>query len=278
MVTRQGKRLSTDISNGKGSLIMPPGTYQLSIRSDEDTIAQQDITVKGDQSLDILSNKGSILHLALPILIFLFIGGFVVYLYRERQMTYIIPLLVIAFVLSSLFFPWWTLTGEESGVSTTTNTMLIPARLVTLTTTSSVIGGDISSVPEEFTMVLSLLVYIVVATTLVLFLGMILKQRYPRIHLILRMISLLLTVVPLVLFYVAMSEVTKVGVGSFWESGEIPITIPGQTEQVSIICHWGPGIGFYLLFAGLLLLLLWQARQPLQKLLVRYQVTSFFRR
>jgi len=75
-----------------------------------------------------------------------------------------------------------------------------------------------------------------------------------------------------------MSEVTKVGVGSFWDAGEIPITIPGQVEQVTVACQWGPGLGFILLFGGIVLLLIWQARKPLQNIVNRFHISSLGRK
>ena len=101
-----------------------------------------------------------------------------------------------------------------------------------------------------------------------------LKERHPRIYLIMGIISMLLAVIPLVLFYIAMSEVTKVGVGSFMDSGDIPITIPGQAEQIILSCNWGPGAGFYLILLGILLIIIWQGRKPLRELIQRLLTPS----
>ena len=62
----------------------------------------------------------------------------------------------------------------------------------------------------------------------------------------------------MVLFYVAMSEVTKVGIGGFSGSDTLPITIPGTADQADVSCSWGPSSGMFLLlivFLGSIFLL-----------------------
>jgi hypothetical protein len=57
-----------------------------------------------------------------------------------------------------------------------------------------------------------------------------------------------------VLFFVAMSQVTDVGVGSFSGGGDLEITLPGLQETTVLDCGWGPGIGFYLSIVAAVLL------------------------
>jgi len=53
------------------------------------------------------------------------------------------------------------------------------------------------------------------------------------------------------LFYVAMSEVTKVGIGGFSGSDSLSVTIPGQSNQIDIACSWGPSSGMFLIIIAL---------------------------
>ena len=65
-----------------------------------------------------------------------------------------------------------------------------------------------------------------------------------------------------ILFYVAMSEVTKVGIGGFSGSDTIQITVPGESDQINIPASWGPSSGMMLVIISLIIsiLLLFQSR------------------
>jgi hypothetical protein len=56
----------------------------------------------------------------------------------------------------------------------------------------------------------------------------------------------------MILFYVAMSEVTKVGIGGFSGERILPITLPGTTTQVDLSCSWGPSSGMFLGIIGII--------------------------
>ena len=58
--------------------------------------------------------------------------------------------------------------------------------------------------------------------------------------------------ISIILFFVAMSEVTKVGVGTLSGMGELAITIPGSNAISNINCNWGLGIGLYLIILSIL--------------------------
>ena len=85
---------------------------------------------------------------------------------------------------------------------------------------------------------------------------------------ILAVVFLLLTVV---LFYVAMSEVTKVGVGAFSGSSELPVSLPGESEQITMTCAWGPGVGMYLTLVAIIGLLVFPLK-PLAKKIRKHLV------
>jgi len=59
-----------------------------------------------------------------------------------------------------------------------------------------------------------------------------------------------------IVFYIAMSELGKVTVGSFLGSGDINFVIPGEKMDIMISSSWGPDIGFYLLIGSAVVLIL----------------------
>jgi hypothetical protein len=271
-VKRNGKMISTKIIHGDGKITVPPGTYDLSIISNNDLIATQQITIKGDKSKEIISNQASFLHLVLPLLFILIFGGIALYCFWKKKYNYALHLVIVFIILTSIVMPWWVLNGNNDQVSTTTTTMLFPAHIITLTTTDEVIGGEISSVPEEFTMILDLLIIILLLTTLLIGFELLIKQRYPRISKITAILSIIFLIIVIVLFYVAMSEVTKVGVGSFMDTNELTISIPGETNQVSLLCQWGPATGFYLIILAIILHMVWVMKKQIQKILAIIQM------
>ena len=51
-----------------------------------------------------------------------------------------------------------------------------------------------------------------------------------------------------------MSEVANAIVGSFFGSGNLDISIPGESAFVTMSCSWGPGLGFYLFLSSFIIL------------------------
>lgn len=241
---RESKEVSEDLKDGISTLTVPPGTYHMSVET-EDIIAKQRIDVKGERSVDIVSNRDSSLHSTAPMVLIILGIGLCVFLWWKRQLRLGIYLLVILLVASSILQPWWQLNGDNSSVSTVTNTLLYPANIITLTSSSEAIGGEISAVPEEFTMVLGLVTIILVISILAILLSILLKNKFPKISSIVNILSIVFLLLSIILFYIAMSEVTKVGVGGFFGSGDLAISIPGEPDQVTLMCSWGAGLGMY---------------------------------
>jgi len=253
---RSGKTESTVIQeNGTTIALIPPGDYELLIRANNENIAQQQIQVRGDKKMDIITSQGSLLHIVILYLGLLFLIGSIGFLVWKRQLVTGVKLITISLLIIALVSPWWVLSGESGTVSTTTNTMVIPPKLITLTKSSNATGGEISAVPGEVTMVLGLLSMLVGVACLLIFIGLITEKKLRKITLIISVLSIIVILLTLVVFYYALSQLTQVGVGSFMGSGTLDVTIPGQSTQTAVLCTWGPGISFYLLIVSFVLLL-----------------------
>ena len=117
---------------------------------------------------------------------------------------------------------------------------------MTKTSSFNVFGGAISSVPQEFTMVLSVLAALLIAAAILIVLSIALRFKFKKISTVLSIASILALIIIIILFAYAMTQVTKVGVGSFRGGGDLEIAMPGIHESVTLPCSWGPGSGFYL--------------------------------
>ena len=246
-VLRLGKIKEIDIgSDGFASISIPPGGYQISVVSNDKEIAKQNVELKGEKDINIVSSEDSLLHnIMLYFGIILLIISIMIIIWK-KNIHMGLKIIAIALIIISLFSPWWVLTGEEGSLETATKTLLIPQKLVTVTSSADALGGEISQVPEDVTMVLELLTILLIISSLLIFISVFTKNRFSKTTVIISVLSIILLIVTISIFYYAMSQLTEVGVGSFIGNGNIETTIPGVTESKVLPCSWGPNIGFYL--------------------------------
>jgi hypothetical protein len=267
---RNGKTASTSIQqNGTASAMVPPGDYMILVHADNKLIAQQQIQVRGEKTMDIVTTQGSFLHTLIVYLGLLLVICTFVFCLWKKKVAIGLKFFTIGLFLIALVSPWWTLSGEENTISTTTNTFVVPPQIITLTTSPDSIGGEISAVPEEVTMVLGVLSLLVAVTCFILFLSFLTMKRLRKTTMILSFFSIVILFLSVVIFFYVFSQLTQVGVGSFMGNGNLDVTIPGKAEQTTISCSWGPGIGFYLLIPSLILLILTLFIKRIEKKFIR---------
>jgi hypothetical protein len=255
-VQRNGKTETTSIhQTGDASIAIPPGDYEILIRADARTIAQQQIQIRGEKQIDIIASQGSLLHTLVFYLGVLIVIGSLGFLVWKRQMAAGVKLIIIGLLIITLISPWWGLHGQTNTVSTTTNTMVIPPKIITLTQSSNATGGEISAVPADVTTVLALLSLLVGVACFLLFISLLTEKKLRKTTLIISILSVVVILLTIVVFYYALDQLTQVGVGSFMGSGTLDVTIPGQIMQTALPCSWGPGVSFYLLILSLVLLI-----------------------
>jgi hypothetical protein len=129
--------------------------------------------------------------------------------------------------------------------------------MITLTDSSDGLGGSVSILPDEFTSVLFILSVFAVVSIIFILSTILIKNRFKKTNKILFSIATLLVLLSPGLFYYAMDQVTKLGVGSFIGSKDISVSVPGQIESIDLFCSWGPGAGFYLLVLSVLLIFIY---------------------
>ena len=244
---RNGRKEKVSINeNGKGKISIPPGEYELIIRLENEEIAKQKVNVLGDKEIDIVTSHGSFFHnivISLAILLAIFSILFIIW---KRKYSIGLKLILIALLIIALISPWWVLNGDDGTTSTITQTLLYPPRIVTLSSSKEVLGGDVSQVPAEVTMVLSLLSILLAISSLLIFLTIFTKDKLRKTTIIFSILSIILLIFSISIFFYAMGQITEVGVGSFMGSGDIDTSLPGISENEILPSTWGPGIGFYL--------------------------------
>jgi len=244
---REGEKLKTNIGGvGQASIVVPPGEYEFRILANDEEIARQNIDIKGDKELSIVTSNGSLLHsiVAFVGIIILIFGLFFIFWKRDSYRG--LNVFAIGLIIIALISPWWYLSGDSGGIKTSTSTLLVPAKIVTTTSSGSIFGGEISIVPAELTMILSLLSVLLIFTCLIVFFSLLLRDRFLKIHKILSIMGVIMLLITIILFFFSMSQVTDVGVGCFSGEGSLDVSIPGLQDTSVVPCMWGTGLGFYL--------------------------------
>ena len=129
--------------------------------------------------------------------------------------------------------------------------------MVTSITAPNLIAGEIASLPEIFTNAMILLfISMVIGCILIIiniFLEMFNKFRISFLSISFGALSL---ISPVFIFYYAMSELTKVGVGGFFGTGDLDISLIGESLRTTVSSSWGPGIGFYFCLTAAIIVLI----------------------
>jgi hypothetical protein len=266
-ISRWGKSETKKIvENNSNSFIVPPGGYQLTVESNNNKIAEQSITVLGDKSVDIITKQGSFLHqMIIYVSLALLLISLLIFLWK-KNFKISFSLIAIALILIAIASPWWVLTGDDGSTSTMTHTLLFPSKIVSITNSNDYIGGEISIVPDELIMLLSLVSLILIIVCLFTAINTIVSNRFRKTSIALSIMCIVLMLMAIVLFYYGFSQLTNVGVGSFSGSGNLDISIPESQDKV-INCSWGAGLGFYLAIIAALCLVIIPLRNRIRKLI-----------
>jgi len=93
------------IKNGETSVKVPPGTYKLEISSENDVIASQQVEVKGDKTLKIISNQGSMIHTLITAFLLIFGVGSCIFLMIKQKKRFALHVFLSIIIILSIFQP-----------------------------------------------------------------------------------------------------------------------------------------------------------------------------
>ncbi len=245
VVSREGVEKSFKINkDGEVVCFVPPADYKMKVFSDDgDLVAKQDVSLKSKRTIEVVSTVDSLLHLLVTVFGFIVAIGGVLYFGWKRDYKTALKVLIVGLLIVSLVSSWWMVSGQENGVSTETKTLLIPSKIVTVTEASEGIGGEVSMVPEEVTMVLNLVFMLVVGAIIVVLVTIFTQNRFKKTNIMLSIVGLVLLFVAVFVFHFGISQLAEVSVGDFMGSGDLDVSIPGG-ETLSVDSSWGPGLGF----------------------------------
>ena len=141
-------------------------------------------------------------------------------------------------------------------MDTETALYLSPPKQITFTSSSEVSAGEFTFLPGIFVDVLNVIIILLALGCGFIILNLIFEKYHKKkLQTFSLIISNLSFIGSLSIFYIAVSELSKVGVGGFIGSGKMDIKIPGDGISLTD-CSWGPSIGFYLILISIVILLI----------------------
>jgi hypothetical protein len=245
-------------SEGKIILSIPPGSYKLQIKKDNEIIANRPIDILNDEELIIVTTQESILTSLLIISAIIIFLLAIVLSTKKNNIFLFIKIIAILIAMISITIPWWTLDGqsEKNDLKISTKLYISPIKMITIAKSDNITVGELAEIDKEFISVVSMLPYLIFTGFIFIGIALILEQnKKTTFHLFFLIISLLLLLIPLFVFTITMSELSKVMVGGLIGNGIINSEIPGFINLQKIQSNWGPGFGYYLVIISAVIIL-----------------------
>ena len=249
-VYREDKKIEKNCDeDGFSQFSLPPGTYKIEVYCNNNLIGERKINVIGEKTFDLITIEEPVFPLIVicSSLIFLLVGT--IFAFKKKDIKSFLKILAITLIIISVVSPWWVLHGSSSNsdINTSTKMFLIPVQLVTTTTASDVIAGELASLPEIFTNAMTLISILITMCCILIILNMVFKRfNKKKLSILSLLFGTIILVGIIVILSYGMSELAKIGVGGFSGDGNIDISIPGEGIRTGVYCNWGPNIGFYL--------------------------------
>jgi len=260
ILTERGEKKINRISdeNGCSQFLLPPGKYTLTLFQNDGKIGKRKINVIDERTFDLITTNEPVFPYIISVASgILAIFGSIVCL-RKKDINSLVKILATALAIIAVVSPWWMIYGSSSrpSIETATTLFLIPSEIVTMTSTPSVLAGELAPLPEIASTVMTLLSLAIIIGCISIMTNIaFIRYNKKKLSLLSMSFGTLSLTGSLFVFYLAISEMTKVGVGSFIGGGKLDVSIVGEEIREAVYCNWGPSIGFYLLLVATAILI-----------------------
>ena len=276
-MTRGGKQVS-EITDDEGNVtfLIPPGTYINKIFVDGEQVSQEEVIVINDKNnFETVAHHEPISPL-LTIVIVILIGIFIGYIsLKKGNKIFFLKILAVLIVFIAIVSPLWSTynSSDDQNIEQNTQIYLMPTKIVATVSSDNLTGGEITEIDDsfkkqynilgfeltiEFQMTMDLLVILMVLGTIFVMSSLLFKKfSKKRLSYLMFIFALVIYIVSFVAFTLAVSEFANETVGSFFGSGKLDVSVPGETEYRVLSSSWGPNIGYYLyMFATIILIVI----------------------
>jgi len=257
---RNGKKLEGATNQcGIASFLTPPGTYNIKIFTDNTLVAERSIYITNDKSISVVTEKNPMFSFVVFTIIFSLIMISAYIGFKKRKIMNLIKIIAVLLIVLSLFSPLLVSHGysNNSEVETSTKLYFSPPKLVSITSSSDVISGEIVPLPELFLNVMSIVLALVVFSCILLIGSMFIKKlNNKKLSLALILCSLIILICSICIICYGLNELSNVGFGSLIGEDNIDVLLPGENSFYKVNRSWGPGLGFYLCLFSVTIVLL----------------------
>ena len=255
IISRNSKQLEAQTKDSKLIFSLPPSFYHVEIYDEDKLIGAREIDVFGERNFDFITTSEPFFPVVMIIIAIILIAISIVFSYVKNDKMYFLLILPISLVIVAVVSPWWMLHSSPSQLETSTHMFLLPLELVTITTISDVISGELAFLPDIFRDYVGLIPIFSVLGCLSITSGMFFKAFNHRRFYILSLVFASLSFVgSTLIFFIGMSTLTEVGIGGFIGKGPLDVSIPGKDIAPSVSCSWGPSLGFYIYIISIVIL------------------------
>lgn len=257
-IYRDGQLIVKSLSKGE-VVSLPPAEYTIYVESGDKGIGIDYITLTNDKEIDIVTTEQSIIPLLVTILTIIFISEIIVYfIIKKISLNTFLKLLALAFIVFSLIQPWWVLNASTNDGYANKNSdmFIVPQVMIEDVNYDSTTHLQLATIPNVFTDFLGMLLLIVSVGFILIcisFLPNILYKR--RFYKVLISMSILFLILVSVSYYIGMSKIAEISLGTIQGSGVLQVALPNK-ETVYMHANWGLGLGFYFCILSALVALL----------------------
>lgn len=251
-IEREGKQV---YESDEPWFSLPPGRYTIEAYTDGKLVGNKDVELTNDRNVKLVTTVHSIIPTFIVVSALIFIGVLIVLTLMKRlDVMSFLKLLVIALIILALIQPWWGLSGSSNNPIAERNTQMFIAPQVMIESTSyeGKTTFDIAEMPEPFVDMLGNIVFVAYAVCIMLGVSFLLKKlRKKKYSLLFNVISILLLIAIISMFYVGTSKLCEASIGDV--QGEDIIRVSLDYEIISMQSSWGFSTGFYLVIASVIL-------------------------
>lgn len=232
---------------------LPPGSYVLSIYKDDQLIGSEIVELTFDKTISVVTILPSIIYLVVTFIGIILLAYIILFFYFKRiSLNTALKLVILGLVLVGLMQPWWTFHGisTDGSIEKSSDMYLYPPTMIEEYRVENTRYLSLATIPEMFTDFVEILLFIIIgglSLLLISFLpNMILKKRFEFILVACGIIFMILVSIA---FFLGMSQIAELSLGSLHGSTSLQISPPNSPE-VMVSASWGLASGFYIVFLG----------------------------
>ena len=244
--------------NGFSEILLPLGVYDVEVYYEDDLVGRRSLNVIGNRSFDLVTSQEPLYPFFVSLIVILSLLVFSLYCFKKKQMFLFFKGLVVCLLIISIIVPWWSLHASSSSPMFESNSRiyLLPPELITISETSEVLAGErgFEFLPEYIMSLITLFSAFLIISCILLFINSVFeKYERKKLATICHVITFVLLVLCISVFYAGVATLTKVSVETFIGEGVINFSLPGENVRISAEAFWGPSLGFYLCLISIII-------------------------